>query len=421
MSRVSRYWAGHLVRFLILLMVPVMFVAAVHGWVVLCGRWAADSPIPVTISRHIASAGDDFELAVGVSATLHGPARAPEPLDIVIVLDRSQSMYQIEKGETYIRDENYLTPPLADLLSGRARPDKRLDHARLAAATLVTALCSDAVHFSVIEFDSQAQLAVPLRDDQPLSRDTEQVLRAIDQIRGGSGRVFLRAIEAAADVLSRAGRSQARKVILFLSDGKVGDADAGDAANLTDQLNRRSGANRVEVYAVGVGRGVGAEQLENLAVEPHRFTQTTDEAEMTRLFLGVGMDVAESLLHGVRVRTRLAPGWFELPGEPALFVRDVDAESGRLEWQLPAVFHKPLSLQTRVQTRTRAVRGAVRAACYGLRRRERAQAAISDQRPTAHPGVDTGVAVVDVSAGRSVSSILVAGVSGSSTAARRGG
>lgn len=319
MSRKRSSLSGHVARFLILLLLPVVVLGLMAGWVVLNRPGPATGPVSVTLERDIIPPLGETVATLRIDPTqLTSRTIELDDTDVVLVLDHSGSM---------VADS-----PVGLLLSD---PDSPMEKAKDAASILVTHLCGEAVRFGIVQFDDSAQVL------QPLSADTDSVSAAIQSIGTGGGTSFVPAMEQARQVLD-GGRPGVRQVVVFLSDGDATDTPAAKqaAARLRD--------SGVEVFTIGLGYGVNRDDLTEMAGGPDRYLETVDPSQMTSLFLGVAEEIAEAAIKGMVVKTRFGPYLFDIEEVPGGLVRSVDHATGEVEWGVPVAFTKPVDLPVRL-------------------------------------------------------------------------
>jgi hypothetical protein len=163
------------------------------------------------------------------SFTLHSKATACspcglQPLDIVLVLDRTGSMCQDSSGHS--------DPACTDLNNARSGMktflsylDPKLDWVGLTVlppAQTVATRCGTSSD-SYYNSKTSAYTVVPLSSDYKLANGSlnsaSNLVSTIDCVKGGGATAYANAIEAAQAELDAHGRSGVRDVIVLLSDG----------------------------------------------------------------------------------------------------------------------------------------------------------------------------------------------------------
>lgn len=173
---------------------------------------------------------------------------AAQPLDIVLVIDRSGSMES----------------------SGK------LSSARQAARAFLELLGRDD-RVGLISFNENARLATPLGGSR------EDIAAAIAKLTAGGGTRIDRALALTTAALTGpAHRPAAQRVAVLLSDGLAKGRD--DEAKAAAGEARRAG---IRLFAIGVGEA-DAELLEAVASSPSDYYYAPSPQDLTRLYTTIG-------------------------------------------------------------------------------------------------------------------------------------
>jgi uncharacterized protein YegL len=305
----------HVLRTLILLLLPCLFLGTLAGWVVLHRGSARTAAVAAELDRDIVWPGERVRLSVTVDPRPIVNVDANlEPADVVLVLDRSGSMAGEPVGA--VRD---------------------------AALALVEALAGPEVHFAVVPFNEQATTAITLSDDPAA------LSRAIRAIEGQGDTNFLPPLERAQEILRDHGRPGARPTIVFLSDGQSN----GDLS-----IAQRLHQSGVSIHAIGYGVAVDRDQLTKISgrpessPDPGMYHEAPSPRDVLSLFLGVGEQIAHALMTGVVVESGTGPRALETLDTHHRFLTHADPKSGRAAWLVPVMFGRPALLQVDLKPRT---------------------------------------------------------------------
>jgi Ca-activated chloride channel family protein len=190
----------------------------------------------------------DSPIAKVMPVTMKPPQRHERKRALVLIIDKSGSM---------------------------GRNDK-LVYAK-AAATTVTKTLSDADLLSVIGFDSQPFVVIPL---EPLSQIRPYFQDLIDRLKARGTTYLLPALEEAERTLAQSGA--AVKHVVILTDGETGGT-ASMYYDLVSSMHREGGAT---ISAIAIGREANLPLLEAIArYGGGGFYQTDSPQNLPELFL----------------------------------------------------------------------------------------------------------------------------------------
>ena len=311
----------HLLRTLVLLLIPGAVLALMAGWVVL-HRGQARTPqgaVVAKLTRDIVWPWQETQLNVVVEPDQIAPGDVKlDDVDVVLVLDRSGSMV-----------------------------DGPVEAVKDAAVTLVEMLAGEEVRFGVVEFNERAAVV------HEMTGDAGSLANAINGIHADGGTEFGGALRRAEGILRDDGRAGAKSAIIFFSDGET----QGDPGALAGRMHRSG----IAIYTIGFGQTVNGEQLRAIAgdgtASPNyaMYREAPTPGELGALFLGVGSELAEAVMTGLSVEIGVGPRAMKLKDQDYRFLNEVDARRGRAVWGVPVLYHRPARLQVDVDARAGGV------------------------------------------------------------------
>ena len=262
-------------------------------------------------------------LGQAVTVTLTVTGACPEAIglaDVALVIDRSLSM----------RDPD---------TDGR---QTKIQGAQAAARAFVDAVDPSLVRVGLILFDSRPLTA------QPLTSDHRALIEAIDGIQLALGTNLVDALDAGRLMLENGGRPGARRVIVFMTDGKhSGRNPPIERIDAVIPLVRAAG---ISTWAIGFGRPEELDEgvLRRIADDADHYFSSPSGQALEAIYRGIaGRISAVVLLRTARVTDLLPPDMAYVPDSarpPAVW----DAATRSLTWNLDAVPLTGVTLQFRV-------------------------------------------------------------------------
>lgn len=311
-----RFKAVYLVCARLLAVAPICLLAAlliVHPEH-LAAQGQAPGTVVVTkvVSPNQARVGDEISVVIELSST--GISCDPtlvtgEPLDVMLVIDRSGSM------------ENILGAIISSLLGGKTK----LTNAKEAAVALIDQLDPSKDRIGVVQFDTAAELVFPL------SARYEEVKRALDAIVGGEATNIHLGLEAGTRELLGANRGDAAiPVLILLSDGGALPEEALSAAE-------RAKASGIRVISVGIGQDVDSELMIRMASAPDDYYFSPTGSDLSDIYLSIASRITRAApVTDVQVEHRYDANKIDiLPG--SVSNNGVLGEEGVVVWQLPVL------------------------------------------------------------------------------------
>ncbi len=177
--------------------------------------------------------------------------RRQRPLDVVLALDTSTSM--------------------GDGVPGGGT---KLDAAVTAAGTFLDLLRLPADRAALVTFDRQARPLVGL------SGDRAALAAALGRVQTAEGTRIDLGLAASGAVLADGGRSEARPVVILLTDGIQ---SAGSTQDVLDQAGMLR-ARGVLVYTIGLGADVAPDLLRAVATTPGRYLASPTAADLAQVY-----------------------------------------------------------------------------------------------------------------------------------------
>ena len=197
--------------------------------------------------------------------------------DIVLVLDRSGSMY----GEA-------------------------MQRAKDAARTFIELLDVRRHRAALLSFAGFVTV------DAPLSTDSAAVIRALDTLVPDGGTNLTDAIRQAGIVLGREGRADALPVIVLMTDGRDSNGRDGPLQAAGDVK-----AQGVQIYTIGLGRDLDEGGLQAIATRPDRYFHAPTPDELFPIYRQILRLVETSLAGNLIVTDRLGDRMAMIGGSSA--------------------------------------------------------------------------------------------------------
>ena len=268
------------------------------------------------VSGSSLQAGEEVEVTLRLIGDVSdcGQSVVRNPLDIVLVIDRSGSMSD-----------------LLGMLGGLSK----LDSAKQAAISFLGAVDLGIDRVAVIGFDDSAQRLHELGDQ------SESLARAIRSLRVAGGTNIADALLAAIEVLEdRSNRQDAQGVIVLLSDGQ------SEARNEAKRIKKAG----FRIVTIGLGTDADEGELKAIATDKgdYYFSPTADELE--DIFLDIARDIQETAAAtDVVVTHRFDATDFELVD--GSITPQGDRRFDSVVWRIPSLGKESLNLSYRLRAR----------------------------------------------------------------------
>jgi Mg-chelatase subunit ChlD/DNA-binding beta-propeller fold protein YncE len=264
------------------------------------------------------------EVTVALSLDIRCPPGSQARADIVLVLDRSNSM-----------------------------AGSKLEDAKAAAAEFVAGLDLTRHRVAVVSFSDVVAL------DQALTDNAADIRAAIADVKAHGGTDIDAALDRAARHLAEAGRPGALGVVLLLTDGEP----SGQGQPYVDPARggARLRASGAQVYTIGLGANVDEALLVAVAGARERYFFAPTESELASIYRQLSVVVGGAVATDVQVVDEVGP---DVTYVPASASGGAVESGGRITWSigaLPAGGVPPLTLRVRprilgrLPTNTRAV------------------------------------------------------------------
>ncbi|MHB9075478.1 MAG: VWA domain-containing protein [Desulfobaccales bacterium] len=298
--------------FILLIIVPMVFLALAGGYVWLRqpnphqGLFTCSTNRPILWPWELADVSLNFN-----GDQLGGQAKADFSTDVVLVIDRSGSM------------------------SGTP-----LSEAKAAATNFTSILVHPSFRVGVVAFDHENYVV------HPISTDAESLARAISTLDSRGATNIGGALDLAARELEHAAPADPpvmRKAIILLSDGC--DNSKTDVAAIAKKIH----AQGVDVFAIGLGFAVDSNLLRQVASQPKFFTLTLDPKNLAGIYLDFGGSLADSIGFQGQVVENVNTRLFALPKAPPMLLTQFDPHGGLLQWSLPMLFPRRMTLTYTVE------------------------------------------------------------------------
>lgn len=227
---------------------------------------------PISISPPPASIGDEFvrleknvapailqagqELTVTLTLSADesacGTEQIEKPLDIVLVIDNSDSMEW----------------------------NSKLEEAKGAAIAFVDEMDLTTGRIAVARFDSTAELL------EPLSSDPLTIKSTINSLDTGGGTHIHEGLRVAYEELVANGEVDASWVLIILSDGQSDFEAAVEQAEAAKQAG-------IRIISVGIGQDVDESLMQEIASSPSDYHFSPDASELEQIYIGIAQSIRE--------------------------------------------------------------------------------------------------------------------------------
>lgn len=137
---------------------------------------------------------------------------------------------------------------------------------------------------SVITFSSSVYEAFPLNAYSNAKVIGDAVSRVPYYAGGTDTAAALRYVKQNSFISSKGARTNSTKIVIVITDGQSNDARATKAA--AEEL-RVSG---VTTYSIGVGNGIGEQELENIATDINHVFRVSDYNALQQVQLSLGVE-----------------------------------------------------------------------------------------------------------------------------------
>lgn len=296
---------GFLKVLAVLLALPLLCLGGLVAFVHLAQPIPSGADLSCTVDQPVVWPGQRPEVSLNLNFKQPSAGRpAPVITDVLLILDHSSSM----GGE-----------PLAQ--------------AKAAAANFVRILMGPDFRVGVVAFESTPSEVLPL------SYSIDQAEKALSEISATGGTSIALALEMANTIFAKpsvTGAPAQRRAVVVLSDGQ--DSDSALMQNQAQRLKDTG----VQIFAIGLGRGVNEKLLRSIVSDPTYFAYTLDPSQLANIYMEFGGSLAETVGHKGELLEQVDTGLFELPpGAAQLLQSRYDPEHGIMQWSLPVIFAKP--------------------------------------------------------------------------------
>lgn len=294
-------------------------LAATCGLALILPGWSRPRPATTAVQAAACRIVTDKQAAPAVlplgravTVTLAVGGSCPEEAglaDTALVIDRSLSM----------RDPD---------ASGQ---QTKIQGAQAAARAFVNAVDPARVRVGLVTFTDRPGTA------QALTSDRQALLKAIDGIQLGFGTNLVDALDAGRQMLEGGARPGARRVIVFMTDGR--HSGRNPPIEAIDTVIPRVRAAGISTWAIGFGRPDELDQdvLRRIADDAAHYFSSPSGQELEGIYRGIAGSVSAAvLLRTARVIDLLPPDMAYVPDSarpPAAW----DATARSLTWNLDAV------------------------------------------------------------------------------------
>lgn len=294
-------------------------LAATCGLALILPGWSRSRPATTAVQAAACRIVTDKQAAPAVlplgraiTVTLTVGGSCPEEAglaDAALVIDRSLSM----------RDPD---------ASGQ---QTKIQGAQAAARAFVNAVDPSRVRVGLITFTDRPSTAQGLTSDRPA------LLKAIDGIQLGFGTNLVDALDAGRRLLEGGARPGARRVIVFMTDGRhSGRNPPIEAIDSVIPLVRAAG---ISTWAIGFGRPEELDQdvLRRIADDPAHYFSSPNGQELEGIYRGIAGNVSAAVLLRTARVTDLLPPDMAYVADSARPPAAWDAAARSLTWSLDAV------------------------------------------------------------------------------------
>ncbi len=263
---------------------------------------AQGDPLVCSPTRDKTAAPTRIRLGETVEVTLEVAGSCPrreEKADVALVIDRSLSMVD----------------------------DGKLDAAKLAATRFIDAVDPQLVHIGLIAFDAVVEEMEYLTDDK------DRLRQSVADITWGRGTNLVDSLEAGRRMVTSAGaRSDAKPVVVFLTDGRhrIQQPPLADIYRVIAQMK----ADGVTAYAIGLGNDVEEALLRQIADDPDRYHFSPGPDELEQIFLGIAGRIEASVLFRSITIDDIVPGSMQYVVGSSRPAAAWDPGARRLTWTL---------------------------------------------------------------------------------------
>lgn len=226
-----------------------------------------------SICKHFASIDGYFEITGVIDPDSTNPMCLPATdgaipacvayNDLEFILDRSGSMKDDWQTTTKMAKMKELTKNFIDNLE----------------------IATNKNHAGISSFSTGAN------NDQPLTDNTPDLLAAIDGLNPNGGTKYIDGLNVGVQDFNTNGRADAKKVIIFITDGEP--RDAGRPASITTQTDALM-TSGVSIYTIGIANdlGTGRQVLNDMAGNGGRFGDASSEADLDAILKSITLDLA---------------------------------------------------------------------------------------------------------------------------------
>lgn len=217
--------------------------------------------VMVSVPSDFITVGDEFALTLTVTGGEMPPciSAAPQPADVVLVIDVSGSMNDYDK----------------------------LDAAKQAALTFIDQLYSTIDQVAIVGFSNYAFIV------QDLTSNMEQARTAVDELETLSGTDIAGGLQEAVRVLTGSSRrSSAKGVVVLLSDGQSGRSEALLASEEAQELD-------ITIYTISLGSDADRQLMEDIATGSYNHYHSPTTAQLNQVYELIQTQIAYVRAEGI--------------------------------------------------------------------------------------------------------------------------